>query len=164
MTKISYKRVQLLLVLVTVVVLFASLYFQYYLGLHPCPLCIMQRLCVFILLALLGVSLNTLKKAHVICLIQIIISLAGLFFSIRQLWLQSLPAGQAPACMPGLDVLIRYFPWQETVRALFWGAGDCAEVNWAFGGISMPGWAALYFIFMTLMSLFLYVRTRTLTS
>jgi|SRR5580704_1133347 disulfide bond formation protein DsbB len=162
MNKIAYKKIQLLLVLVTVFVLFASLYVQYFLGLHPCPLCIMQRLCVFLLLGLLGLSLSTLKKAHCVCLLQIIISCAGLFFSGRQLWLQSLPTGKAPACMPGLDVLIRYFPWQDIARALFWGAGDCAEMTWSMLGISMPGWAALYFLFMAIVSLFLYARTMNL--
>jgi disulfide bond formation protein DsbB len=161
MKKLTYKKIQLLLVLVTFFVLFASLYFQYFLGLRPCPLCIMQRVCVFLLLGLLGLSLGTLRKAHFICLMQVVISGAGLFFSLRQLWLQSLPVGKAPACMPDLDVLIRYFPWQTVARALFWGAGDCAEVTWSMVGISMPGWAALYFLFMALTGVLLYFYTRT---
>ncbi len=162
MRKLTYKKIQLLLVLVTFFVLFASFYFQYFLGLRPCPLCIMQRVCVFLLLGLLGLSLGTLRKAHLVCLMQVVISCAGLFFSLRQLWLQSLPAGQAPACMPDLDVLIRYFPWQTVAHALFWGAGDCAEVTWSMAGISMPGWTALYFLFMATTGLLLYFRTRTL--
>ena len=161
MKKLTYKKIQLLLVLVTFFVLFASLYFQYFLGLRPCPLCIMQRVFVFLLLGLLGLSLGTLRKAHFICLMQVVISGAGLFFSLRQLWLQSLPVGKAPACMPDLDVLIRYFPWQTVARALFWGAGDCAEVTWSMVGISMPGWAALYFLFMALTGVLLYFYTRT---
>lgn len=164
MNKLSYKRIQLFLVLVTVFILFASFYFQYYLGLHPCPLCIMQRICVFILLGLLGLSLGTLKKAHLVCFLQIIISGAGLYFSIRQLWLQSLPQGQAPACMPSLDILIRYFPLKDVINALFWGASDCAEVSWSMFGISMPGWAALYFALMLIMSIFLFIRTRSLNA
>lgn len=164
MNKIIYKRFQLLLVLVTVFVLFASLYFQYYKGLHPCPLCIMQRVMVFILLGLLGLSLNTLRRAHVICFLQTLISCAGLYFAGRQMWLQSLPTGEAPACMPSLDVLIHYFPWTDVARALLWGAGDCAEVTWTMLGVSMAGWAAAYFFFMLVMSLYLFFRTRTLQS
>lgn len=164
MNKLAYKKIQRFLALITFLVLFASFYFQYILGLQPCPLCLMQRVCVFILLGLLGLSLGTLRKAHLICFIQIVISCAGLFFALRQLWLQSLPAGNAPACMPGLDILIRFFPWQTVARSLLWGSGDCAEVIWSMWGISMPGWAALYFCFMTGMSLLLYIRTRTLIS
>ncbi len=69
--------------------------------------------------------------------------------------------GQAPACMPGLDVLVRYFPWQTVAHALFWGAGDCAETVWSLWGISMPGWTALYFLFMAVTGLILYLRTRS---
>lgn len=162
MTKITYRKIQSLLALVTVFVLLASFYFQYAVGLQPCPLCLMQRICVFLLLGLMGLSLGTLKKAHVVSLIQIAIAGAGLFFAGRHLWLQSLPAGHAPACMPGLDVLIHYFPWQTTAKALLWGAGDCAETNWTMLGIAMPGWSALYFLFMIITGLFLYFRTRTL--
>ncbi|HIF0343418.1 TPA: disulfide bond formation protein B, partial [Legionella pneumophila] len=39
---------------------------------------------------------------------------------------------------------------------------DCAEVTWTMFGISMPGWAAMYFIFMAIMGFFLFFRTRTI--
>lgn len=162
MTKLTYRRIQSFLVLVTLFVLLASFYFQYAAGLQPCPLCLMQRLCVFLLLIVMGLSLGTMRKAHIISLIHVFIACAGLFFSLRHLWLQSLPPGQAPACMPGLDILIQYFPWQDVAKALFWGAGDCAEATWSMWGISMPGWSALYFLFMALSGLFLYFRTRTI--
>ncbi|PWY54718.1 disulfide bond formation protein B [Legionella qingyii] len=160
MRKLTYRRIQTLNATLTVFVLFASFYFQYVVGLIPCPLCIMQRICVFLLLAVMGLSFQTLKKAHIISFLQSLIACAGLFFALRQLWLQSLPAGEAPACMPGLDVLIRYFPWQTVVKTLFWGSGDCAEVSWQMLGISMPGWCALYFSFMVLMGCFLFWHTR----
>jgi disulfide bond formation protein DsbB len=121
----------------------------------------MQRICVFILLALTGLTLATQKKAHAVILIQIIISCAGLFFASRQLWLQSLPLDSAPACMPGLDVLIRYFPWKSVVHALFWGTGECAaDSGWSFLGINMPGWTALYFLFMIVASCILYISLK----
>jgi disulfide bond formation protein DsbB len=93
--------------------------------------------------------------------LQCFFACAGLFFALRQLWLQSLPAGTAPACMPGLDILIRYFPWQDVAHALLWGSGDCAESTWNFLGISMAGWSAVYFSFMALSTLYLYFRTQT---
>jgi protein dithiol:quinone oxidoreductase len=160
MKKITYRKIQSILAMVTVIVLLSSFYLQYAVGLQPCPLCLMQRICVFLLLGLMGLSLGTLRKAHIVSLIQVIIAAAGLFFASRHLWLQSLPSGQAPACMPGLDVLIQYFPWQTVLHALLWGAGDCAEVDWSLWGISMPGWSALYFLFMVVSGLFLYFQTR----
>ena len=161
MRKMTYRRIQSFNALLTVAVLFASLYFQYVVGLAPCPLCLMQRICVFILLWVMSLSFRTQKKAHYISLFQILFACAGLFFALRQLWLQSLPAESVPACMPGLDILMRYFPWQTVARTLLWGTGDCAEATWSFGGITMAGWSALYFAFIALMGCFLYWRTRT---
>lgn len=162
MRKLAYRKIQSFQAIITVFVLFASFYFEYAMGLQPCPLCVMQRICVFVLLGLMGLSLRTLKKAHIVSFMQFLVACAGLYFSLRQLWLQSLPPEQAPACMPGLDVLIQYFPWQAIAKALFWGAGDCAEVKWTMFGISMPGWTAMYFLFMAIMGLFLFFRTRTI--
>lgn len=161
MTKIKYKKMQYLIAFLTLIILSFSFYLQYQVGLQPCPLCLMQRLCVFLILILLGINLRTLKKAHLVSLIQAFVAAGGLFFSLRQLWLQALPSGAAPTCMPGLDILIQYFPWQTVAKALFWGSGDCGEATWTWLGISLPGWSALYFFFIMIVSLFLAFRTQT---
>lgn len=148
---LRYYRVwQLMLVFVTLSVLMASFYFQYVMNMQPCPLCIMQRIVVMVLLALAMMSwfLGLTKPAIKVAILIMVFALIGLYFAGRHLWLQSLPADQIPACLPGLDVLIRYFPWQDVVHALLWGAGDCAEVSWRLLGLSMPAWVALYFIAM----------------
>lgn len=160
MNKINYVRIHSFLTLITVIVLLTSLYLQYFVKLQPCPLCLMQRFCVFLLLIIMGLSFHTLKRAHLLSILQVIISAAGMFFSVRQIWLQTLPPDKAPACMPGLDVLINYFPWQTVAKALFWGAGDCAEVTWSFLGISLPGWGAIYFLFMFLIGICLFFGTK----
>lgn len=145
-----YRYWQLLLIFVTLAVLLASFYFQYALNLAPCPLCLMQRFVVMILLALsmMGWFFGISKPAKKIALLIMIFALIGLFFAMRHVWLQSLPAEKVPACVPGMDVLIRYFPWQDVLHALLWGAGDCAEVPWRWLGLSMPAWTALYFVAM----------------
>lgn len=153
-----YRFWQLLLVLVTLVVLMASFYFQYALNLQPCPLCLMQRFVVMALLALTMMAwfFGIAKPAKKIAVITMVFTLVGLFFALRHVWLQSLPADQVPACVPGIDILIRYFPWQDVLHALFWGAGDCAEVPWRGFGLSMPAWTALYFTAMFFAALISY--------
>lgn len=149
MNKKNYRQMQGLLVLLTLLVLFVSFYLQYGKNnLQPCPLCIMQRGCVLLLLmlGLMGVRLGTQKRAKNIATVQMFFAAAGLFFASRQLWLQFLPAEQVPACLPGLDVLLQYFPWRSVAHALFWGAGDCAEIDWQWLGLSLPAWAGLYFL------------------
>lgn len=160
MTKLNFRRIQTFNAIVTLFVLFSSFYFQYVVGLVPCPLCIMQRICVFLLLGVMGFSFRTQKRAHLINLMQIIFALAGLFFALRQLWIQSLPASQVPACMPGLDIMMRYLPWKTVAQTMLWGTGDCAEVTWRLWGISMAGWSAMYFVFMLITGSFLFWCTR----
>lgn len=147
---IRYRTLQNLLLLWTILVLGVAFYLQYMRGLQPCPLCIMQRFCMFLLLVfcILGVSLTGVKRSLIVTIFQILFAVAGLFFAGRQLWLQSLPVGEAPACIPDFDVLFHYFPLKDVLHALVWGTGDCAEITWRFLGLSLPVWAAFYFVIM----------------
>lgn len=150
MTKLGYQRCQALLALLSLVVLLGSFYFQYFKKLEPCPLCLMQRLSVFLLLAICftGTAVRSLKAAKIIAFLQFFVAAGGLFFAGRQLWLQSLPPDKLTSCLPELDILIRYFPLQDVFHSLFWGSKDCAAVNWSWLGLPMPAWVALYFLVM----------------
>ena len=108
----------------------------------------MQRLMVMLLLAVgLMQCLNRrVKRAKRLAWWQMIIALCGLYFAGRQVWLQSLPADSTGTCLPGLDVLIHYFPWQDVLHALMFGASDCSEITWRWLGLTMPAWSGLYFI------------------
>ncbi|MDX1838708.1 disulfide bond formation protein B [Legionella taurinensis] len=152
MNSTFYRYWQLLLVFVTLFVLAASFYFQLVKDLTPCPLCLMQRFSVMALLAFTMMSWfwGMSRGGKYIAGLIIAFAAAGFYFAARQIWLQSLPPEQTPACLPGLDVLIRYFPWQDVVHALLLGAGDCAEITWSWLGLSMPAWSALYFFAMIL--------------
>lgn len=125
-----------------------SFYLEYGFDLEPCPLCLMQRY----LVALIGLSSfiasRMLEKRSLkpILGIQLFFCLSGGYFAGRQLWLQSLPPDKAPACMPSLDTLIHYFPWQDVLQALFLGSGDCAEDRWQFLGITLAAWSLLFFL------------------
>jgi len=154
MTKRAYRTLQSLLLFVSVLIIGATFYFQYAKGLQPCPLCIMQRLCAFLfaMFCMMGMCLSTLRRGRVVALFQVFFAFVGFLFADRQLWLQFFPAEQASACLPGFDVMIKYLPWQDILHGLLWGAGECAEVTWKWLGLSMPAWAAIYFLAMTVVS------------
>ena len=154
LSKRVYRNIQSLLLLSTILVLGIAFYFEHVQGLQPCPLCLMQRLCTFIFgfFCLMGMFLLTLKRAKHIAVIQMGVTLAGIFFVIFQLWLQSLPPDQTPVCMPAFDALVHYFSWDQVLKALLWGTGECGEVTWRWLGLSMPGWSAVYFVLMFLVS------------
>lgn len=160
MNNLSYQKLQGLLLIATLFVISVSFYLQYKVGLHPCSLCIMQRICIIFFgafsVASLFVSANSLRRRIVIA--EIFVVMAGLFFTTRQIWLQSLPVDQAPACLPGLDVLINYFPWHEVLLALIWGTGSCAEITWKFMGLSIAAWSVIYFLVMLFITSYIFVQ------
>jgi len=162
MNKQPYRTVQSLLLLLTSLVLGIAFYLQYFQGLQPCPLCIMQRFCTFLLLLFCfwGLYVSTTKWRRNVGVFQLVFAIAGLFFAVRQLWLQSLPVGQAPACIPDLGVLLRYFPVRDLLHALFLGTRDCGEVTWKLLGLSMPAWAALYFLIMLVGTWLLIIKAQ----
>lgn len=158
MSKRRYRTLQNVLLMLTLFVLGASFYFQYMAGLEPCPLCLMQRLCVFLLAIcfLVGLWTSRIRHAKFIVFLEILFAMAGFFFAARQLWLQGLPPGSTTTCMPGLSILIDYFSWHDVLKALLWGTGDCAEVTWHLWGLSMAAWSLLYFVTMMVLNGFIF--------
>ncbi len=144
----SFRFWQLSLLLISVFVFSVSLYLQYVQGLEPCALCIMQRsmVCFLIVLGGIGCFVSTKRKQNLIGGFEIAVSLAGVYFAARQVWLQSLPPDALPSCLPGLDVLLHYFPWQEIVQVLIWGSAECGEVSERILGVSLPSWTLIYFL------------------
>ncbi|WP_100639345.1 disulfide bond formation protein B [Marinobacter salexigens] len=133
-----------------------AFYMEYVMGLEPCPLCWLQRF------GFMGVGLVSLLAAlhgprelgaRVYGLLLAITAGAGLGVAGRQLWLQSLPADQAPACGPSVDYMLEVLPLGEVLMTALKGTGDCAAVVWRFLGLSIPGWSAVFFVLLVILGL-----------
>ena len=126
-------------------------------GLEPCPLCMAQRV-VFVTLAIVFLLAFTQRPAYlgsiVYGVLGLLISLGGLALAVRQLWLQSLPIEEAPACGPSMEYMLEAFPLKDIVSIMLRGSGDCAEIQWTFLGLSIPGWTAVAFAGFCLLSVF----------
>jgi len=99
--------------------------------------------------------------AKVYGVMLLVVAAMGAALSTRQLWLQGLPADEIPACGPGLSYIVEnmeYFPMQEVLTMMLSGTGDCAEVQWVFLGLSIPGWTLVVFISIGLLGLFQLLR------
>jgi len=120
-----------------------ALFAQYGLGLEPCPLCVFQRVAVialgiiFLLAFLHGPGG---AGARLYGGLMFLPAAGGMAVAGRQVWLQSLPKDEIPACGPGLDYILDVFPFHEALAMVFEGSGECAEVEWSFLGLSMAGW------------------------
>ncbi len=71
-------------------------------------------------------------------------ALATIGVAARHLYVQSQPPGSIPACGAPLDMLLKMFPVTEVIRKVLHGGGECAQVNWSFMGLAMPGWVLLW--------------------
>lgn len=127
------------------VLLCIALFMEHAMGLAPCPLCMMQRLWIAVvgLVAYAGLMHN--PRWGIYPLFGVLASIVGAGFSIRQLWLQSLPADQVPACGPDLQYMLEAFPLADVLVAMTQGTGDCAAVSWSLLGVSIPGWTLVGF-------------------
>ena len=128
---------------------------------NPCPMCMMQRVIFIALgtLALIAALHNPAKLGQKIYSFFIaLISIGGASVAIRQLWLQSLPEDQIPACGPGIDYMIEVFPLLEVIEMSLRGTGDCAEVQWTLFNLSIPAWSLVAFASIALSAVFILFR------
>lgn len=129
-----------------------ALYKQHMDFVDPCPLCILQRLC-FLWIGLVGLVAAIHGPARTGQWIYgVLVMLGGgigMMLAGRQVWLQSLPADQVPDCGMGLNYMLDTMPVLDALREVFYGSGECADVLWTFLGISIPGWALIWFVIFT---------------
>ena len=116
-----------------------ALFFEFILGLPPCPLCMMQRLWFILAISISYVGLAHNPKWGIYPLLTIMATIGGGYFAAKHLWLQSLPADQVPACGPDLAYMLDVFPLSDVLIAMTTGTGDCATTAWSLFGITLPG-------------------------
>ena len=153
----NYQNAHLAVVVMVVgMIVIAWQYFQLHLDLQPCPMCISQRLfailaAVFSLIAIFHIAASVVVKFSY-SLLSIASIIGGISVAVRQLWLQSLPADQVPACGPAFNYVVDNFPLGEMINALLLGDGNCAEVKWQLLGISITGWSGIAFIILLILA------------
>lgn len=158
-----YRRLNAFLVFITIVAsVFAIGYLQNTLGLEPCPLCIFQRIGLWVmgLFALLGLIFNpkTLMVRLSLWLGGVAGTLWGLGVAARHVWLQHLPADQVPACGPGLNYWVDTLPLLQVFEEVFKGSGECALVDWTLMGLSIPMQTLILFSFVLVVWLVMLIK------
>ena len=156
---LSKKSINRLGLFLCFALLISAGYLQFVEGVEPCPLCIIQRI-VVVLLGLcffIGTFIHTrsVTKEKVFYSFMIFIALVGAATAARQVWLQYFASpDQIASCGPNLDYMLKTLPLTETIRLLFAGTGDCAEIQWTFLNLSIPVWTLLAFLFFACLAFF----------
>ncbi|HEX3951171.1 MAG TPA: disulfide bond formation protein B [Steroidobacteraceae bacterium] len=121
-------------------------YAQYVMHLEPCPLCIFQRIGVFVLgLMFLIAALHDPaafgRRAYAMLVAAAALITIGV--AARHLYIQSLPPGAVPACGASLDYMLKIFSLSDVLVKVLTGSGECANVTWEFLGLAMPAWVLI---------------------
>ena len=139
----------------------AYFFMEKYLELIPCPLCILDRVVVFLSACLFFLPcLHHPRRMGYLAYTctNVGVNTLGTLISARHVWLQSLPADKVPQCTPDLGYLLDTFPPFEALRTVFQSSGECAEVSWSLWGLSLAQLTLLYFVFMVCYCLFTATR------
>lgn len=119
----------------------AYFFMERYLLLEPCPLCILDRIVVFVIGVLFAASYCFGRARKALWFGNIFALVCGFAVAGRHLWLQYQPPDDGGACLAGAggDALL------DIIRRSFSAGGDCAAVYWQFVGLSIPQMVFLLF-------------------
>lgn len=140
-----------------------GLYVQHVLFIDPCPLCVLQRLAFTWTgaVALLAAIHNPRGVGRLVYGVLLILgAAAGMAIAARHLWLQSLPADRVPDCGMGLNYMLETLPFTQVLSEVLRGSGECANVDWVFLGLSMPGWTFLWYLAFTAGTIFVLLKAK----
>lgn len=129
----------------------ASLVLTAWLGLHPCHLCIFQRL-LFLLIAVGALVAALLPRGigrALAGMVTGVLSAVGLGVASYQSWLQAQPPGSV-ACVGGqpgpIEQLVEWLGQQAP--GFFLATGFCADEELVIFGLSLANWALVSFAAM----------------
>lgn len=154
------RQTNFLIFIACTLMMLAAAYMEHVMKMIPCSLCITQRGFVVLtgVIALIAALHNPgIRGRRTYAVLGIISPLLGACFAGRQLWLQSLPEDQVPACGPGLSYIFEVFPFVDALKLLLQGDGNCAHVDKIFG-LSLAAWTLIAFIGLALVNLYQLFR------
>lgn len=158
----SVRKTNFLIFITCTLMMLAAAYMEHVMKMIPCSLCITQRGFVVLTgLLALGAALHNPAPTgrRVYATLGIVSAILGACFAGRQLWLQSLPADQVPACGPGLSYMFEVFPFMDALKLLLQGDGNCAHVDKILG-LSLAAWTFIAFIGLAGVNLYQVLRKR----
>ncbi len=133
----------------------ALFYFQYHLGLEPCPLCIFQRISIMVIAAIFFIALLHNPDGfgrRIYGLLLTTASLVSVGIALRHLWLQY-GTHEELSCGGTLEFMLENDSLMKVIEDVFKGTGDCGEILWSMFGISIPGWTLVFVLGLLFLSL-----------
>ena len=141
-----------------------GLYLQHIEGLTPCPMCIVQRYALVIVMVcfLAAAASQRALWQSMFNLVSLLFSFVGAYVAARQSWLQWYPP-ETVSCGRDFYGIIETFPLQRALPMIFRGSGDCSQVDWTFLGGSIANWSFVAFLMLAFISLLTLKMIKTAT-
>lgn len=146
LSSISRRQLNLFGLLACAAMMGFALYAEHFLGLAPCNMCILQRLCVIALggtFLLAAVHDAGRLGARLWGVAILIVAAVGVAVAGRHVWMQAQPPGSLPSCGADFAALIEMMPVHQAIRKVLMGGGDCQAITWTLFGLSMPVWVVI---------------------
>ncbi|CDF94957.1 MULTISPECIES: disulfide bond formation protein B [unclassified Pseudomonas] len=129
-------------------------YLEYAVGLTPCSLCVLQRLCLvlFLVNGLAACMHGPGRKG------SILYGMAGLVFvsgGLALAWRQVLLQSHSPDCLAQMKGV---GSWWSAMQRVLDGVVDCAGVTWTLFDLSIPEWSLLFFLAVSIAMTYLLLR------
>lgn len=147
--------------LLVVIMMALAMYLQFWKGIAPCPLCILQRVALIFLglFFLIGAIFRFKKLGHsILGVIVFFISMLGIFLSTRQVWLQHLPPNKSADCGVSLQYMLQVLPLDQVLKKILQGTADCAQLEWSWFGFSLAEWSLFWFIIFAVFAVWQILR------
>lgn len=138
-----------------------AFYYNYIRDIPLCPLCSLQLLCYYLIgMISLIAFFHAPEKAgrYFYAILLLLLTLCGLLFSSRQIWLQQTSTTPGLPCAAGLFDMLNNFPWSKIWHTIFYGRGDCILMHWHFIGFSMAAWSLFFFVILIITGLMLLLN------
>ena len=117
-------------------------------GQEPCPLCVNQRWWAMLagILAVAGFAHN--PRLGIYPLLVSLASVAGAAFSIRHLYIMTLPPGSVAGCGVSLEYALDVFPILDILQIMA-GTGECADQTVVIPALALAGFAGMIALTIT---------------
>lgn len=134
-----------------------ALYLQHVKGLAPCPLCVIQRYAFFGigLFALVGAFGNATKLGGVMALLS---SLGGAGVAIHHVWIQANPT--ISCGIDPMETMLNRIISADLLPQVFRADGLCSALHDPILGLSIPQWAAVWFVALSVLLLWSLIQRR----
>ena len=135
-----------------------STYLEYSVGLTPCNLCVLQRLCLMLFLAnsLVACVHGPGQRGSLFYGVAgLVFATGGMTLAWRQVLMQSHSFELLSDCAAQLSPT---GSWWCALHRVLDGAVDCANITWTLFDLSIPEWSLLFFLAVSSAMTYLLLR------